>query len=211
MKISKRNFLKTLSFCGCFILIVDFTSEQLPKKYHKITKDWSFSTGSVTNWNDFNIYFKVGLSENRDVCSHEMDNESEYVLRFQDTTYIYVNENKYYKIAYYKGEWIDNSHCLFEVKFDIIEYSGETPTERIIVISGSDYCIYALGRDYYKLEEKDFPPFGIRKGWTLDRREVFRPLTEEMHSKIKYFAFNRKTYREYLQVYNTKLKELNLI
>lgn len=208
---NRRNFLITSTIAACSVPLITFSSEQLPKKYHKITKDWSISCGSVINWNDFNVYSKIGLSNDKDSFFREMDNDSEYVLRCQDAPYIYVNKDRCYKIANYKGDWIDNDCHLFEVEFDIVEYLGPTPTERIIIISGFDYCIYALGKDYYKEVKNNFTPFKIRKGWTLDRHEVYRPLTEEMHSKIKYFDFNKQTYKEYLQKYNTKLKELNLI
>ncbi|MEK6879804.1 MAG: hypothetical protein AABY22_09370, partial [Nanoarchaeota archaeon] len=190
MNISKRDFLK-ISSSTCLIPSVVLDLEQFPKKYHRITRDWSFSTSSCTHWNDFNIYSKIGLSKiNRDICSDEIDNESEYVLISQDAPYIYVNKDKSYEISNFKGDFVKNTNQhLYEASFDIVKYLGPTPKERIIIISGWGYCIYAL--------------------WSLDKREVYGPLTEEMHSKLKYFS-DRKTYQQYLCEYNTKLKELNL-
>ena len=206
MNTSQRNFLKTSAICAVSVPLVGFRFNQFPQKYHKITKDWSIWTGSVTNWNDLNVYSKVSLSKDKYVSFYEMDNENEYVLRSQDAPYIYVNKNKHYQIDNYKGDWIKDDRHLFEVSFDIVKYLGPTPTERIIIISSYDYCFYALGRDFYKEFTGQFG-----KGWILDRHEVYRPLTEQMYSKIKYFDFNKKTYQEYLQTYNLKLKELNLI
>lgn len=206
MKVSRRNFLKTSAICGASVALMGFSLEHFPRKYHKITKDWSISCGTVTNWNNMEVYSKVGLSKDNNHAPREMDTLSEYVLRSQNSPFIYVNKDKHYEISNYKGGWIGGDHSLFEVSFDIVKYLGNTPKERIIIISGYDYCIYALGKDYYK---ESVSKFG--KGWSLDRHEVYTPITKNMHSKIKYFDFNRKTYQEYLKIYNTKLKELNLI
>jgi hypothetical protein len=208
---NRRNFIKTTAGAICSIPLVSIVSECLPRKYHKVTKDWCFSCGSVTNWNDFNIYSMIGLSKYKNMFHGEMDNENEYILRSCDSPYIYVNKDRCYEIVNYKGDWIDSKNSIFEVSFDIVRYLGPTPTERVIIISGSDYCIYALGRTYYKEVERNYPPIGISRAWTLDRHEVDRPLTEEMHSKIKYYGFNRKTYKEYLELYRIKLGELGLI
>jgi hypothetical protein len=205
---NRRNFIITSAAATCSIPFLGLSSEVLSRKYHKITKDWSITCASITNWNDFNVYSKLGLSKNiNSSCSGELDNRTEYILRSPDVPCIYVNKDKYYKISNFKGDFVENTnHNFYETSFDIVDYLGGTPTERIIIISGSDYCIYALGRDYYKESEGQFG-----KGWILDRREVYRPLTEKMHSSIKYHSFNRKTYAQYLVIYETKLKELCLI
>jgi hypothetical protein len=189
-KITRRNFLKVSSVCVALSPLASFNAEQFPRKYHKITKDWSFHAGGVTNWNDFNIYTILGLSK------YDWDNRilDEYILRGDN--FIYVNKDKCYEATNYKGDFIDKECHFFDVSFDIIKYLGPTPTERIIVISGSNYCFYALGRDYYK--EK-------HQGFTLDRQDIYRPLTEEMHSEVKYFI-NKKTYSEYLNQYNEYIK-----
>lgn len=179
------------------------------KKYYKLTKDWSITCGSVTNWNDFNIYSKLGLSKSKDCCSREIDNESEYVLRGENS-YIYVNKDKHYEITNFKGEFKDN-HKLYEVSFDFVKYLGKTPTYRIIIISGYDYCIYALGREYWKLVENTDTCFGNRPAWILDRREVISPITEKMYSQVKCPLSTKKTYRQYLAQYKNKLKELKIV
>ncbi len=155
---------------------------------------WSFSCGSVTHWNDFNVYQIIGIGE----CEFKCINKStylplgkEYIVKSKEKCF-YVKDNSFYEAKDVKVEFGEriNDKMELKVQFDFIKHLGEAPKDRIVVFADSDFCFYAICEDAF------------------EERKTFKPLSKHLHDKVKYYDFNKKTYSEYLNLYHSKIENL---
>lgn len=203
---NRREFIKSTSIGLPMTAIAPLAAQPaLPKSYHKLVKDWSFSCPSVKHWNNMSVYSVVGLRKKippwGQVCL-----EDEYILRTSKPGFdIYVDGCRHYRIGNVSTSLIGSEPKMLEAKFDILEFLGPTPTERIVILPDPDGCIYALGNTVW-IPSKPQSPYST--SWSPSYH-VRAPLTEAMHAKIQYWG-RKRTYAQYLEEYRRKIKELGL-